>query len=220
MAHLIWNRLGLGWDFNSGGVRIAFKGWSRLLVLKAIKSRVVATGAADTVRILQLYTWKNVKNHPKERFIGGTLLLGATQFNFELYLQISSVLKIKPHVQRCGSENFYLPFSFWVIFVCCAETLCSCTPWPCLSLTASAWLHIVYRGIILYSPQNSLTLGEETFCSQCRNTRTLLIGLFLREKRAPIEEANSAATFQSWILWTINDKHSSVADKQVWVFDQ
>lgn len=155
MAHLIWNRLGLGWDFNSGGVRIAFKGWSRLLVLKAIKSRVVATGAADTVQILQLYTWKNVKNHPKERFIGGTLLLGATQFNFELYLQISSVLKIKPHVQRCGSENFYLPFSFWVIFVCCAETLCSCTPWPCLSLTASAWLHIVYRGIILYSPQNS-----------------------------------------------------------------
>lgn len=155
MAHLIWNRLGLGWDFSSGGVRIAFKGWSRLLVLKAIKSRVVATGAADTVRILQLYTWKNVKNHPKERFIGGALLLGATQFNFELYLQISSVLKIKPHVQRCGSENFYLPFSFWVIFVCCAETLCSCTPWPCLSLTASAWLHIVYRGIILYSPQNS-----------------------------------------------------------------
>lgn len=97
--------------------------------------RSEATGAAD-VRILQLYIWKNVKkNHPKERFIGGELLLRAAQFIFELYLQISSALKIKPRVQWCGSKNFYLPFFFWVIVICSAETLCSCTPWPCLSLT-------------------------------------------------------------------------------------
>lgn len=59
----------------------------------------------------------------------------AAQFIFDLYLQIPYVMKTKPPARWRGSENFYLPFSFWLIFVCSAETLCSCTPWPCLGLT-------------------------------------------------------------------------------------
>lgn len=77
----------------------------------------------------------NLKNHLKERFIGGALLLWAAQFIFDLYLQIPYVMKTKPPARWRGSENFYLPFSFWLIFACSAETLCSCTPWPCLGLT-------------------------------------------------------------------------------------
>lgn len=139
------------------------------------------------------------KNKIKERFIGGALPLGAAQFIFELYLRISSVLKIKPRVRRCGSENFYLPFSFWVILVCSAETLCSCTPWPCLSLTgcSTSYTEESYCTVLKIAPPH-------THCFQWRNAGTLLIGLlFLREKkRASIEEVNRAAPLRRWTLWS------------------
>lgn len=139
------------------------------------------------------------KNKIKERFIGGALPIWAAQFIFELYLRISSVLKIKPCVRRCGSENFYLPFSFWVILVCSAETLCSCTPWTCLSLTgcSTSYTEESYCTVLKIAPPH-------THCFQCRNAGTLLIGLlFLSEKkRASIEEVNRAAPLRWWTLWS------------------
>lgn len=87
-----------------------------------------------------------------------------------------------------------------------------CTPWPCLSLTgcSTSYTEESYCTVLRIAPPHT-QWGDGL---QCRNTRTLLIGLLFPRK------TNSAATFRSWTLWTITDKHICVADEQTWVYDQ
>lgn len=162
-------------------------------------SRVVATGAADTVQIL-IYIHKITGGGKKIRFIGGVLLLWAGQLIFDLYWQISDGMKMKHG--GVGARTFIYHALSESSFVCSAGTLCSCAPWPCLSLTGCSTSYT--EESVLYGPQNNSPSHseEETFGSGLKKKESLE-----REGKQwcyiPIVTVNTVV--QRW-LWAVINK--------------
>lgn len=191
-------------------------------LLPAIQNRVVATAAADTVQILQLYTWKNVK---KKLWEGKIYWRCTTTWSGSIHLWTLFTdffcLEDKTSCIVVWERELFFTVPFLSHFFCCAETLCSCTPWPCLSLPgcSTSYTQESYCTVFKIAPPHTSQWGDVLLPVQKHRDSAHRPVVSQGKKASSIEEVNSAATFQSWTLWTDVDEHSHVGDKQTWVYD-